>query len=174
MQTPRKLPGPIGFTEPRRHREGVMLVGVRTSAGNVHPMGRADLRHGRLSSLDRRAVERPELLAATGCLRRYSSQGMPAWVDLATEPRTSKWNTHLAEPARCSVIRRQQVYRYAQRRCRPGGGAQNQHKCARHPSASGAGSPPETSASPVPASAPRNSAAEPSALLTAIKMPGQP
>ena len=35
LQIPRNLPGPIGFTEPRRHREGVMLGGVRTSAGNV-------------------------------------------------------------------------------------------------------------------------------------------
>ena len=29
----------------------------------------------------------------------YRSHGMPAWVDFATEPCTSKWKTDLADPA---------------------------------------------------------------------------
>lgn len=52
-------------------------------------------------------VERPEVLAATKCLHRYNNQRVPAWVDLTNEPWTSKWNTDLAEPARCWFMWRQ-------------------------------------------------------------------
>ena len=38
--------------------------------------------------------------------RRKRSQGIPAWVDFATEPCTSKWNTDFALPVRSSVNRR--------------------------------------------------------------------
>ena len=37
------------------------------------------------------------------------SQGMPAWVDFATDPCTSKWKTDFALPARSSVSRRQRA-----------------------------------------------------------------
>jgi hypothetical protein len=42
------------------------------------------------------------------CLGRLEP-GHPGLVDLAAEPWTAKWNTEPAEPARCSVIRRQWV-----------------------------------------------------------------
>jgi len=110
LQVPRKLPGPVGFTEPRRHREGVVLVGRAVIRGKgVLPKRRVDLDDGGLS----RGVDQPskgqKCRRLPSSLRRFCSQGMPAWVDLATEPLTSKWNTDLAEPARCSVIRRQRV-----------------------------------------------------------------
>jgi hypothetical protein len=52
-------------------------------------------------------VERPEMHVIFGVLPDVPSQGIPASVDFATEPYTSKWNTDLAVRARSSVTRRQ-------------------------------------------------------------------
>jgi len=69
LQVPRKLSGPVGFTEPRRQREGVVLIGRAVIRGKcVLPKRRVGLDDGGLARGDRPTVEWPEVQAAAELL----------------------------------------------------------------------------------------------------------
>jgi len=87
-----------------------VLVGRAVLGGKgVLPERRVGFDDGRLPRGDRPTVEWPEVQATAELLAQVQQPRYAGMVDLATEPWTSKWNTDLAEPARCSVIRRQRM-----------------------------------------------------------------
>ena len=69
------------------------------------------------------------------CCRINRNQGRPAWVDLATEPGTSKWKADFA-PARSSVRRRQRELPERARPCRGFLDGRIRHRRGLHRSAS--------------------------------------
>ena len=128
--SPPHQPPCVGFTEPRRHCKGIMLVG-RTIIGReyVLPKRRVNLDNNRLSCGNRPAIEGPEVQAAaklTAQVQQLGNAGMGRFghrpLDVEMKHRLGP-SRHVVRPSGASGC-----CRYALRRCQPGRRLRNPHR----------------------------------------------